>query len=130
MSDPLGNVHTTLGRFSYKTDPKGNLQIIDRYDFNPPMQQDMREARTGDYGVFGTPYNMIREYAGEKIPPGTGRDVLINLGRINQKDRPVAKFAQGSPNPDEVPSVDVSRGTSTSRKQLNTLKRVSPRKKA
>lgn len=43
---------------------------------------------------------------------------------------PVAKFADGSPNPDEVPSVDVSRGTSTSKKQLNTLKRVSPRKKA
>jgi hypothetical protein len=81
MADPLGNIQTTLGRFSYQTDPKGNLQIIDRYDFNPPMQQDMREARTGDYGAFG-PYGMIREYAGEKIPSGSsaGRDVRINLG--------------------------------------------------
>ena len=79
MADPLGNIQTTLGRFTYQTDPKGNLQIIDRYDFNPPMQQDMREARTGDYGAFG-PYGMIREYAGEKIPPGKGRDVRINLG--------------------------------------------------
>jgi hypothetical protein len=105
MGDPLGNIQTTLGRFSYRTDPKGNVQIIDKYDFNPPMQQDMREARTGDYGAFG-PYGMIREYAGEKIPPGTGRDVLINLGRIKQKARPVAKFAKGSPNPDEVPVVD------------------------
>ena len=124
MGDPLGNVHTTLGRFSYRTDPKGNLQVVDKYDFNPPMLQDMREARTGDYGVFGTPYNMIREYAGEKIPPGTGRDVLINLGRIGQKARPVAKFAQGSPNPDEVPSVIDEREEirSESQRMLNRLK--------
>jgi len=123
MGDPLGNVHTTLGRFSYRTDPKGNLQVVDKYDFNPPMLQDMREARTGDYGAFG-PYGMIREYAGEKIPPGTGRDVLINLGRIGQKARPVAKFAQGSPNPDEVPSVIDEREEirSESQRMLNRLK--------
>lgn len=122
MGDPLGNVHTTLGRFSYRTDPKGNLQVVDKYDFNPPMLQDMREARTGDYGAFG-PYGMIREYAGEKIPPGTGRDVLINLGRIGQKARPVAKFAQGSPNPDEVPSVIDEREEirSESQRMLNRL---------
>jgi hypothetical protein len=122
MGDPLGNIQTTLGRFSYRTDPKGNLQVVDKYDFNPPMLQDMREARTGDYGAFG-PYGMIREYAGEKIPPGTGRDVLINLGRIGQKDRPVAKFAQGSPNPDEVPSVIDEREEirSESQRMLNRL---------
>ncbi|NDF99148.1 MAG: hypothetical protein EB101_09530, partial [Chitinophagia bacterium] len=128
MGDPLGNVHTTLGRFSYRTDPKGNLQVVDKYDFNPPMLQDMREARTGDYGAFG-PYGMIREYAGEKIPPGTGRDVLINLGRIGQKARPVAKFAQGSPNPDEVPSVIDEREEirSESQRMLNRLKAQGPR---
>jgi hypothetical protein len=97
MADPLGNIQTTLGRFTYQTDPKGNLQIIDRYDFNPPMQQDMREARTGDYGAFG-PYGMIREYAGEKIPPGKGRDVRINLG-------PRKRFEDGG-------EVIVPRGTS------------------
>ena len=85
MADPLGNVQTTLGRFSYQADPKGNVQVIDRYDFNPPPQQDMREARTGDYGVFG-PYAVIREYAGEKIPSGTsaGRDIRINLGPLQK----------------------------------------------
>jgi len=80
LADPMGNVQTTLGRFRYARDPQGNLQIVDSYDFNPPNQMDMQEARTGDYGAFG-PYGLIRDYAGEKIPPGYGRNVRINLGK-------------------------------------------------
>ena len=95
MSDPLGNVQTTLGRFSYKTDPKGNLQVVDRYDFNPIYDQGaMQEAQTGDYGALN-PYGLVRNYAGQKIPPGKGREVLINLGPV--------KRADGSPEGGERP---------------------------
>jgi len=66
--DPIGNVQTTLGRFTYARDAKGNLVINDSYDFNPiqPM--------SGAYGA-------LRNYAAEKIPPGAGRQVKVNLGR-------------------------------------------------
>jgi hypothetical protein len=80
MSDPLGNIQTTLGRFKYARDPKGNLIVQDTYDFNPPQEGAMQEQRTGDYGALG-PYGLIRDYAGEKIPPGYGRPININLGR-------------------------------------------------
>jgi hypothetical protein len=80
MGDPLGNIQTTLGRFRYARDPKGNLIVQDTYDFNPPQEGAMQEQRTGDYGALG-PYGLIRDYAGEKIPPGYGRPVNINLGR-------------------------------------------------
>lgn len=81
MADPMGNIQTTLGRFRYARDADGNLRVIDTYDFNPPMVEgSAQEARTGDYGALG-PYGLIRDYAGEKIPPGYGRKVNINLGR-------------------------------------------------
>jgi hypothetical protein len=86
LGSPLGNVRNTLGQFTYKIDPKGNLVLEDTYDFNPPgAPGQTREARTADYGTFG-PYNMIREYAGEKVPPGKGRPVRVNLGKpLNKK---------------------------------------------
>ena len=80
MGDPLGNLQTTLGRFKYVRDAKGNLVVQDTYDFNPPQEGTMQEQRTGDYGALG-PYGLIRDYAGEKIPRGYGRPVNINLGR-------------------------------------------------
>lgn len=94
LGSPLGNVRNTLGRFTYARDPRGNVVIVDKYDFNPPDQSQTQEARTADYGVFG-PYNLIREYAGQKLPPGKGRDVRINLGA------PV-KRAKGSSKEGEV----------------------------
>ena len=86
LGSPLGNVRNTLGQFTYKLDPKGDLVLEDAYDFNPPgAPGQTREARTADYGTFG-PYNMIREYAGEKVPPGKGRPVRVNLGKpMNKK---------------------------------------------
>jgi hypothetical protein len=93
MADPMGNVQTTLGQFSYIKDPEGNLQVVDTYDFNPPNPNAMQEARTGDYGAFG-PYGLIRDYAGEKVPPGAGREVRVNLGP--------AERAKGSPEEGEV----------------------------
>jgi hypothetical protein len=65
--DPLGNVQTTLGRFTYSRDKNGNLVVVDKYDFNPVP------SFSGSYGA-------IRNYAGEKIPIGSGREVMINLG--------------------------------------------------
>jgi hypothetical protein len=81
MGDPLGNIQTTLGRFKYARMPNGALQVVDTYDFNPIYPEGAtQEARTGEYGALG-PYSLIRDYAGEKIPPGYGRNVKINLGK-------------------------------------------------
>ena len=81
MGDPLGNVQTTLGRFKYARDANGNLVVQDTYDFNPIYSDgSMQEAQSGDYGAL-SPYGLVRNYAGEKIPPGYGRQVKINLGR-------------------------------------------------
>jgi hypothetical protein len=66
--DPIGNVQTTLGRFNYARDAEGNLVITDKYDFNPIRSMS---------GAFG----VLRNYATEKVPPGTGRQVNVNLGR-------------------------------------------------
>ena len=73
MADPIGNLQTTLGRFTYSRDADGNLIVVDKYDFNKPSN-------------LGGMYGLLRNYAGEKIPTGFGRDVRINLGKtpINQ----------------------------------------------
>jgi len=68
MADPIGNLQTTLGRFSYSRDAEGNLIVVDKYDFNKPSN-------------LGGMYGLLRNYAGEKIPAGFGRDVRINLGK-------------------------------------------------
>ena len=65
--DPIGNLQTTLGRFTYYRDAEGNLIVVDKYNFNKISEQK---------GIFGA----LRNYAGEKIPEGAGRDVRINLG--------------------------------------------------
>lgn len=77
MSDPLGNVQTTLGRFRYIRDKDGTLRIVDSYDFNPPSASTGQEMSVGEL----SPYGVIRRYAGEKIPPGYGRQVNVNLGK-------------------------------------------------
>jgi hypothetical protein len=76
--DPIGNVQNTLGRFTYSRDPQGNLIVVDNYDFN--------KQRPSTDAVIGA----IRNYAGQKIPAGAGRDVRINLGNIgNQANQPI-----------------------------------------
>ena len=69
ITNPLGNTAATLGRFKYVRDADGNLRAIDDYDFNPIE------------GDSYSPYAILRRYAGEKMPPGTGRPVNINLGK-------------------------------------------------
>ena len=68
--DPIGNLQTTLGRFTYSRDSNGNLIVVDKYDFNPIPS-------------FSGAYGAIRNYAGEKIPRGSGREVMINLGNAD-----------------------------------------------
>jgi len=68
--DPIGNLQTTLGRFTYSRDSNGNLIVVDKYDFNPIPS-------------FSGAYGAIRNYAGEKIPRGSGREVMINLGNTD-----------------------------------------------
>ena len=76
--DPIGNLQNTLGRFTYSRDPQGNLIVVDNYDFN--------KQRPSTDSVIGA----IRNYAGEKIPAGSGRGVRINLGNIgNQTNQPI-----------------------------------------
>jgi len=75
MGDPIGNVQTTLGRFQYARDAKGNLVIQDTYDFNPHEGVSQEQ-----YSAAG-PYGLIRGYASEKVPPGSGRTVNVNLGK-------------------------------------------------
>jgi len=76
MSDSLGNIQTTLGRFKYARDANGNFVVQDAYDFNAPKSNEMQEV-----GAATGPYGLIREYAGAKIPPGRGRPINIKLGR-------------------------------------------------
>jgi len=78
MADPIGNIQTTLGRFKYSRDENGNLIANDTYDFNPPQEGPNQEERS-IYGV--SPYGAIRDYAGQKVPSGYGRQVKINLGK-------------------------------------------------
>jgi hypothetical protein len=87
MLDPIGNVQTTLGRFTYASDADGNLVVTDKYDFNPIR------SMSGAYGA-------LRNYAAEKIPPGKGREVKINLGK------PV-KRAEGSPPEGELSQEEI-----------------------
>jgi hypothetical protein len=76
--DPIGNLQNTLGRFTYSRDALGNLIVVDNYDFN--------KQRPSTDAVIGA----IRNYAGEKIPAGSGRGVRINLGNIgNQTNQPI-----------------------------------------
>ena len=77
LGDPGGNVHTTLGQFGYRRNKKGGWDVYDTYDFNP--LGGTQEARTGEYGAMGL-YPLVRDYAGQKIPPGYGRNVRVYLG--------------------------------------------------
>jgi hypothetical protein len=79
LADPLGNVQTSLGRFRYYRDENGNLMVMDSYDFNEPPINASQLGLT-EQSAAG-PYNMLRSYAGQKIPPGQGRSIRINLGQ-------------------------------------------------
>ena len=93
-------MQTTLGKYRYYMNRQGKPVVVDTYDFNP-MQSAItgqptqplpgyheRVAGNGEMGaadggrgmLAGSGlYDMVRDYAGRKLPPGKGRDVYINL---------------------------------------------------
>ena len=76
--DAKAAVQTLLGRFNFDVDKDGNLLIKDVYDFNKPEQSNMAESRYEGALAMG-PYQVLREYAGEKMPEGQGRNVNISV---------------------------------------------------
>lgn len=89
-STPRQAVHLTLGQFGYRVNPAtGNLVAYDTYDFNSSAPQHLAPvgvyplvesaASAPEVGTTGL-YNIIRQYAGRKVPPGQGRPVSVNLG--------------------------------------------------
>jgi len=78
--NPEAAIRTLLGRFNYTVDPNNNLVINDTYDFNPSPGVGGTEVNGGDPEASTDPiYSSIRLYAGEKLPPGKGRVVNMNL---------------------------------------------------
>ena len=82
MFDPTGNLQTSLGRFTYENTPEG-LIVHDVYDFNPISDKATETDKevTQLLGSVLSPVWAMRQYAGEKIPVGSGRTVRINLGK-------------------------------------------------
>ena len=72
IGNPTGNAMMTLGRFKYVRDPDGTLRAVDEYDFNNINPDNLAPSNI---------YGMLRQYGYEKMPPGTGRPVNINLGK-------------------------------------------------
>lgn len=85
---PEESLQTLLGRFTYQMNRNGKPVVVDTYDFNPPTsvinnkatQSSGYEGAAEASGSMG--YNILREYAGRKIPPGKGRPVAITLGDL------------------------------------------------
>jgi hypothetical protein len=82
---PAESNATSLGQFKYGLGPDGNFVIKDDYDFNERKGSEDLDAVPSvvTEGLYGR----LREYAGRKMPPGQGREVLVNL----------QKRADGSP---------------------------------
>jgi hypothetical protein len=87
---------TFLGQFNFDIDPTTNALVIkDTYDFNPPKStltgQAVQHSSPGEFGAAELPaaldtggsglYGIVRDYAGSKIPPGQGREVILNLNQ-------------------------------------------------
>jgi hypothetical protein len=78
QGDARGSLQTLLGRFNFNVDPKGNLVVKDTYDFNAPQINTLAEANYEAAGAMG-PYQVLRTYAGEKMPEGQGRNINMTV---------------------------------------------------
>ena len=87
---PAESNATSLGQFKYGLGPDGSFVIKDDYDFNERKGSEELDAVPSvvTEGLYGR----LREYAGRKMPPGQGREVLVNL----------QKRAEGSPKKGET----------------------------
>ena len=77
-NDPRRSLQTLLGRFNFGVDSKGNFTVKEDYDFNEAPKGVSQESTQEVAPILG-PYQVLREYAGEKIPPGQGRSVNISV---------------------------------------------------
>lgn len=84
--NPDETIQTLLGKYRYSMNRNGKPVITDTYDFNPGGFGGTVKGGTSEMGVDGGEvggssgiYDMVRSYAGNKLPPGKGRDVYINL---------------------------------------------------
>ena len=77
-NNPVSSLQTLLGRFNFNVDKSGNLLIKEDYDFNKPPSGVSQESTHEIAPILG-PYQILREYAGEKIPEGQGRPVQISV---------------------------------------------------
>lgn len=80
--NPYENIRTSLGQFRYVIDPAtGAVRVVDEYDFNRLEENKVSQAlQRGDYIVNTLdPYSVLRVYAGERMPPGTGRSVRVQI---------------------------------------------------
>jgi len=84
-TDPRAMLRTTLGQFNYAVDPKtGGLVVTDNYDFNASnlaAGQPLSETNLPEE-LGGGLYNVIRQYAGQVLPPGTGRPVRVQTNAL------------------------------------------------
>lgn len=70
-------IQTLLGRFNFDVDKNGNLVIKDQYDFN--STPGVNQEHVYEVAPVLGPYQMLREYAGEQMPEGKGRNVNISV---------------------------------------------------
>jgi hypothetical protein len=87
-SDTESQIGQVLGRFTYTADPQGNLNISDKYDFDPyQLTAETQFMRTpiglGDF--ISSPKQVARKYAGKYLPPEQGRSVNIRINSAAPK---------------------------------------------
>ena len=90
---PAEAMETLLGKYRVYMNRQGQPMIMDNYDFNPSKfgatgAGEFTAGSAGDATEIGdtsTLYDMIRQYAGGKMPPGQGRPVSIKLKDIYNK---------------------------------------------
>ena len=93
LSDPAYSMKTTLGQAQITMDKEGNTIIKDRYNFND-AEGDFKLTRflKGMKNAGLSPYKQMRNIAKEfGSPEGSGAEVEINLGKINEKELALAK---------------------------------------
>ena len=73
----------TLGRFTYTADANGNIIVKDKYDFNATDA-----ARKLNVADLINPSNAAYAYGAQRLPPGKGRPVSIQINSAAPKPKP------------------------------------------
>ena len=93
LSDPAYSMKTTLGQAQITMDKEGNTIIRDRYNFNDSDGTfKLTRFLKGMKNAGLSPYKQMRNIGKELgSPEGSGAEVEINLGKINEKELALAK---------------------------------------